>query len=240
MKIVALSGWKGSGKDMVADYLFSHHGFEKLSFASVLKDMTAIQYNIPRSHFDDRDFKEAPILTLPVTSEDNWSDAILEMVYPHLRTKDSQAPEYFLIYKGMAYGTMPLSGHSKDGIPLNLTAPLYHTPRSLLIIEGCTKRSIALDYWVKAALASTKPDGLYVISDVRFKSEMRQLRDTIGPANVLSIRIERFEETSSVDPSERDLDSWLFDGYLNNKQSEGITKSEVFEQVDTFIELLWV
>ena len=189
MKIVALSGWKGSGKDMIADYLVKHHGFEKLSFASVLKDMTAIQYNIPRNHFDDRDLKEAPILTLPVTSEDNWSDAILEMVYPHLRTKDGKAPDYFIIYKGMAYGTVSLPAHSKDGPLLNLTAALYHTPRSLLIIEGCTKRSIATDYWVKSALANAKPDGLYVISDARFKSEMRQLRDAIGPVNVLSVRI---------------------------------------------------
>lgn len=236
MKIVALSGWKGSGKDMVADYLVKNHGFQKLSFAGVLKDMAASQYNVPRSHFDDRNFKEAPIFDLPARSEDAWSDAVLEMVYPHLRTQFGEAPSSYMVYKGNVYlvpDIMPATPRA--------AAVLYHTPRSLAIIEGSTKRAVASDYWVKVALSRTKPDGLYVISDVRFKSELRQLTIAAGGENnVLSIRVERFDSTSAVDPSERDLDDWQFDAYLNNKENQNITKQDVFEQASKLIELLWV
>jgi len=235
MKIVTLSGWKGSGKDMIADYLVKNRGFQKLSLAGMLKDMAASQYGVPRSHFDDRKLKEAPILDLPVCSEDNWADAIIEMVYPHLRTQFGEAPESYLVYKGSVY----LIPKELPTYP-KATALLYHTPRSLAIIEGSTKRSVASDYWVKAVLAKTKPDGLYVISDVRFRSEIRQIQKAAGSGNVVTARVERFEETNSVDPSERDLDSWLFDMVINNKENENITKEGVFKQVDKIIELLWM
>lgn len=39
--IIGLTGAAGSGKDTVADYLVSRHGFTKLAFASGLKDMLA-------------------------------------------------------------------------------------------------------------------------------------------------------------------------------------------------------
>lgn len=235
MKIVALSGWKGSGKDMLADYLNKEHGFKKLSFAGLLKDMAASQYGIPRGHFDDRYLKEAPILELPAVVDDEWSNKIMEMVYPHLRTQFGEIPSSYIIYKNNLY-SVPANIPAQPG----MVSLLYHTPRSLAVIEGSTKRSIQSSYWVRAAISQAKPDGLYVISDVRYKSELRQLRDAAGQSNVLSVRIERFSSTDVTDPSERDLDDWLFDVYLNNKTSEGVTKSQAFEQMSKFLELLWV
>lgn len=37
-KIIAISGFIGSGKDTAAQFLIDHHGFTKLSFADTLKD----------------------------------------------------------------------------------------------------------------------------------------------------------------------------------------------------------
>lgn len=40
-KLISITGFIGSGKDTLADYLTIHHGFKKLSFAASLKDAVA-------------------------------------------------------------------------------------------------------------------------------------------------------------------------------------------------------
>jgi hypothetical protein len=58
MQLVGITGRAGSGKDTVADYLCSTHGFLKLSFAGPLKAMLAI---IDMPEPVDRALKEQPI-----------------------------------------------------------------------------------------------------------------------------------------------------------------------------------
>ncbi len=84
-RVVCLSGWKGSGKDTVADYLVAKYGYTKLSFASVLKDMVAELYQIPRTHLDDREMKEKAILSLPVIDSDPFSSQIHSMLSSEFR-----------------------------------------------------------------------------------------------------------------------------------------------------------
>lgn len=48
-QVWALSGLRGSGKDTVANYLVSKHGFCKLSFAGKLKDIVSIMFDYSRS-----------------------------------------------------------------------------------------------------------------------------------------------------------------------------------------------
>jgi hypothetical protein len=88
-------------------------------------------------------------------------------------------------------------------------------------------------------VANAKPNGLYVISDLRYKSEIKQLRDSAGPSNVLALRVERFDSSPVTDPSERDLDDWSFDYYINNRESEFMSKEQVFDQAIHAIKLLW-
>ena len=47
-KIISVSGLIGSGKDTVANYLTTHHGFKKLAFASSLKDAVSVVFNWDR------------------------------------------------------------------------------------------------------------------------------------------------------------------------------------------------
>jgi hypothetical protein len=84
-RVVALSGWRNSGKDTVADHLVERYGYIKLSFANILKDMVADQYNIPRANLDDRTLKEAPITSLPVIDSDPFSAKIHEMLRSEFR-----------------------------------------------------------------------------------------------------------------------------------------------------------
>jgi len=46
--IISVSGFIGSGKDTVADYLTTFHGYKKLSFASSLKDAVAAVFGWER------------------------------------------------------------------------------------------------------------------------------------------------------------------------------------------------
>jgi hypothetical protein len=184
MRLVMLSGWAGSGNDSCADYLVEKHGFSKLSFAKILKDQTAKQYKIPRFYFDDRDWKDKPLPAFPVAATDGFAEHIHKFM----------AGEYKEIEEG--------SGR------------FYHTPRSLLILEGSMKRAVDPNYWVKRLVKQLKPNQSYVIPDWRYQSELQAICDQgIAPTTV---RIERFAETASLSPSERDLDNINFDHTIYN------------------------
>ncbi len=47
-QLVAVAGFKNSGKDTVGNYLISNHGFKKESFANPLKDTCAAVFGWPR------------------------------------------------------------------------------------------------------------------------------------------------------------------------------------------------
>jgi hypothetical protein len=72
-RVIALSGWKGSGKDTVADYLQNEYGYTKLSFAASLKDIVAQMYGIERAWLDDPTRKEAPLYQYPAVITDEFT-----------------------------------------------------------------------------------------------------------------------------------------------------------------------
>lgn len=214
MKVVLVSGWKGSGKDTLAENLINNHNFKRVAFADPLKDMVAEEYDIPRSHLDDRKYKETAILKYPINPQDSFSRQLSEMMIGEFRDTHGVAPVGFTYIDGQFYGKVEENGET-------LTVRVYHTPRSLAILKGSTNRFVTPSYWVERAVNDMKanPNGLYVISDLRYKSEVGQVRNLIGPENTVTIRVNRFETTQSVDPSERDLDDYSFDHVISNRGS---------------------
>jgi len=57
MKIILLSGWSGSGKDTVADYLVARHNYKKFAFATPLKDLASELFGFPRELADSQEGK---------------------------------------------------------------------------------------------------------------------------------------------------------------------------------------
>jgi len=196
--IVALSGWKGSGKDTAASILVEKYGFRRIAFADVLKDMVADQYGIDRTSLDDPKRKESPLLNMPVLSTDKFSEMIHEFMIGELRDAEG---------KGI-----------KD---YGFQQQLYWTPRALAILEGSTKRSANSQYWIKRALSQIKPEENIVLTDMRYQSEAVQVHRFGEDCDhkILTVRIERFDSSPSVDPSERDLDSYSFDYTVPNKST---------------------
>ena len=219
MKVIAISGWKRSGKDTAANLLISS-GYERVAFADVLKDMVAKEYNIPREHCDDPNFKEAPILHLPVTPKDDFSLLIANFMYKEFRSAGGQiAMEPYVDPSGAFLGVM-----GRDA------AQLYWTPRALCILKGSVNRAVTSTFWTERAISQIKNHSQavytdlpynrnlkgFVISDLRYQSEVDQLRAAFGK-NLITVRVERFETSPSTDPSERNLDNAKFDVVLTNK-----------------------
>jgi hypothetical protein len=164
--------------------------------------MVAEQYDIPRNSLDDQNLKEAPLFQYPVAPQDAFSKMIADFLQKEFKA----------------------DGNGK----------LYWTPRALAILEGSVKRSVNAAYWTSRALSQIKPGDLVVISDLRYKSEASQIRgyaNAIGQKSLL-IRINRFDESPSSDPSERDLDDYQqFDAVIENRG----TLEEYLEKVSSLV-----
>jgi len=56
----------------------------------------------------------------------------------------------------------------------------------------------------------------FVISDLRYNSELTQLRQAFGK-DLVTVRVNRFDDCPSQDASERDLDNGTFDVIIENR-----------------------
>ncbi len=234
MKVIAISGWKRSGKDTAANYLIDR-GYKRIGFADPLKDMVAKEYDIPREHCDDPEFKEKPILHLPVSPKDAFTLGVAKLMFKEFRGANGQiAMDYEVDASGAFLGVLNYNkGIMSDPSTLG---QLYWTPRALCILKGSINRAVRSDYWVQAAInkieeMSTPNKALedtygpgygvtnyFVISDLRYQSEVTQLKEAFGKS-LVTVRVNRFETSQSTDPSERDLDNAKFDVVLDNKGS---------------------
>lgn len=208
MKLLALSGWKQSGKDSLADYLIAKHGATRVSFADPLKDMAAREYDVPREAFDRPELKEQPILSMSVEPQDDFSRMLAAFLFKEFRTKGG------MIHKDLNL-VQPFNMH--NGVMIKPLETLYWTPRALAILKGSSNRAVRSDFWVAQAIELAKSKGgLIVISDLRYKSEMAQMREAFG-SDMVTLRVQRYDTSPSTDPSERDLDDGKFDFHVDNR-----------------------
>ena len=216
MKVIAISGWKRSGKDTIAEQLIKEHQFKRIAFADPLKDSVAQEYGIPRSHCDDPEFKEKPILHLPLAPKDAFGLGVAKLIYKECRTEDGKTP--FDHWQDPSGAFLGVYSYGSAFTERETVAQLYWTPRALCILKGSVNRAVRSDFWVKAAIDAIKanPDGLFVISDLRYKSELTQLKQAFGK-DILTVRVNRFDECNSQDASERDLDNGIFDVTIENR-----------------------
>ncbi len=236
MKIFALSGYKQSGKDTCANHLISK-GFIRVSFADPLKDMVSKTYNIPRNYLDDPKYKEMPLEQYPVIPKDKFTLELSKILYGEFKTINGHRPsDYHIDVSNTFLGVI-----GKDLVQL------YWSPRSLAILEGSVKRTVTTNYWVETAIKqiqSKEWSGFpiekgwskedidkkyqemkdynnklnFVISDLRYRSEIEQLKAAFGK-DLITVRINRFDSCASEDPSERELDNSKFDIVIENKGS---------------------
>jgi hypothetical protein len=239
MKVLAISGWKQNGKDTLADYLIAKHGATRVSFADPLKDMAAKEYDISRESLDLPSQKEKPILRLPANPQDAFSRMLCEFLFREFRDSAGNQPVAFEYRQGELYGLFqidPTTGNPVKEGGIMEGHRLYWTPRALAIMKGSSNRAVRSDYWVSQAIELAKSKGgLIVISDLRYKSEMAQMRTAFGE-DMVTLRVQRYDTSPSTDPSERDLDDGNFDFFVSNRG----TLDELYEKMENILEQLGI
>lgn len=81
MHIIGLCGFAGSGKSTAANFLVREHGFTRLSFATAVKDITAILFGWDRERLNgttpqDRLWREEPDLFWSARMQRPWTPRI--------------------------------------------------------------------------------------------------------------------------------------------------------------------
>lgn len=211
MIIIGLSGWKGSGKDTVGNFL-RYFGYMRVAYADTLKINVCNSYNLTRDHCEDRSLKEAPLLHLPVFTGDAGSMATALNYAKEFATETGEKMGKNDTFFTDDFGS---TFFIKSGQPERL----YWTPRALMIMEGTTKRSVHQNYWVDQAIlkinAMSKDFKDFYISDLRYKSEASRMKEEFGN-QFIAVRVNRFNFSSSDDASERDMDDYQFDYVIDN------------------------
>jgi hypothetical protein len=230
MIVLALAGYKGSGKDTAAEFLTREWNYRRLAFADKLKENVAYAYNINRSSLDDPKLKDSAILSMPVISTDRFTRNTLVFMAKEFAAASGEKFDHAVF---SATTNQLLGVRSKDG----KTTPLYWSPRSLAILEGSTKRSVNPNYWVDYIINEIKDPEVdtnenIVITDLRYRSEAARLKEVFGDS-LVTARVVR-DHSMSQDPSERDLDDYEFDYYLYNQKG----KAEFYSEVNSLSKIL--
>lgn len=227
MVVLALAGYRGSGKDTAAEFLIKEWDYRRLAFADKIKENVAYAYNIERSSLDDPKLKDSPLISMPVVSTDRFTRNVLVFMAKEFVATSGEKFDHAVF----SSSTSQLLGvRSKDGG----TTPLYWSPRALAILEGSTKRAVNPNYWVDYVISQINKDldQNVVITDFRYKSEAARLKEVFGD-NLVTARVVR-NDSLSQDPSERDLDDYDFDYYLYNQKS----KAEFYSEVNNLSKIL--
>ena len=231
MIVVAVSGWKGSGKDTMADYLVDEYGYTRIAFADVLKEMVAEQYDIPLNSCHEPYLKEVPLMQYPVESEDKFGAMIHNFMVKEFRTRDGKIPTLLTNTDDGTKGLIPDADGNYDHYE-----EVFWTPRALCILEGSIKRAANSSYWVQnvirkiSKLSEEDPRTKVVISDLRYQSEVGHL-DHAFETRLVTCRVNRWLNSPSSDPSERDLDEYVLDYKIDN----GDTIDEFKSVIDDFV-----
>lgn len=212
--IIAVSGWAKSGKDTFSNLIIKEKNAKKITFAEPLKNAVSNDFSLPADYMYDQNKKEIPLRDMPVEPKDKFSFIIAKYLYKEFRTWTGQIPDSYEC-------RISNSGNEEFvGIVKNKLVKLFWTPRALMIAEGSIKRSVDSNFWVKKAIQKTEKNGLFIISDWRYRSELNGIKSCLNLSDkIITVRINRFENTKSEDSSERDLDDESFDFVIENKSS---------------------
>lgn len=203
--IILLSGWKRSGKDTAAAYLQENYNFNKLALADALKEFVCSKYNMDMNYFSDK-------------SKDEW----LPMKPAHLSADDFSQLVYKYVSKELAYDPSDERGKEE-----------YFTPRTLAILEGALMRAINPHHWTDAVARKIERENYstVVISDWRFANECYRLRELFGSSSIITVRVNRFNDVSTDNETERQLDNFAFDHTINNTG----TIENLFTELDILV-----
>ena len=213
-KLIAVSGVKGSGKDITSDMFqyclsvpkpfrqywiykffrkFIHLKYKKIAFADPLKGMLAVLLNIPVEKFNNREFKENYVINLNTLK-----------VFP----------------KANSNNTISDSRFTKLAKNLDLSLFEYDlTIRQLMQYFGTSiaRTFFGENVWINSTLKLASKN--IIISDLRFKNELEEVKKLKG----ICVYVNRPNYTFGQHASEREMEELLnnnkYDHVINNNGS---------------------
>lgn len=145
--LIGLNGFKGVGKDEVANYYVEHHGYKRLAFADKLKEAVAALFGVPLHWVDE--YKDPESRAWVGLFGGEWDEL-------GNRTKRSMDWRLFL----QRFGTEMGRGVFGENFWVDQT------------LDPLLKRKVH----VTALSYNTEIVGDYVISDTRFENEAEAVR----------------------------------------------------------------
>lgn len=159
-KIIALTGYIGSGKDTAAEIILNEFkGLPTITFAKHMKSILGKVFNLDESYFTDRVKKEAT-LEDPIYMSPELIDSVCRL-YGH----------------ELEYGDMrPFVGK------------MIYSPRELMEFFGTTVlQTIDKQIHVKQEFRMAPKSDSYLVTDVRFEHEYKYLIDNFDQVQLLFI-----------------------------------------------------
>lgn len=144
MRLIALAGQAGVGKDTLADLLCSRYGFRKYRFAAKLKLMLAALLGCPPEMLEDRKYKEAahPILggktirhaleTLgtdwgrQLIGENLWVDALMHEIAEYAAGEELEGREARAVIADARFGNEYRAVRERGGLVVQIVRPGHH------------------------------------------------------------------------------------------------------------------
>lgn len=186
LKVIGLVGFKGSGKSTTFDILKNlNANVEEIMIANHLKNVCSVVFHIPRTHFDDQNFKEKEFKN-PIV----LSSSVIEEVF-----------RQFYINKDQYSYDTNIKPH---------VGVILMSPRQIAQYVGTELlRSVDPDIHVKTAIKNMRfTDKVYVVTDIRFFNEFNTFNNDPN-VSFVSLYIKRDSQTpkdiSSVHASEREI-----------------------------------
>jgi hypothetical protein len=214
--VLGLSGAALAGKDTVADYLISEHGWTgKLSFAKNLKDMCREVFDLSEEDVETQEGKKRRIGP-PIQFSNYHFNSIINWM---LRTHSS---------KSILTDSL--------GSVQNLTGKRLKSPREVLQFVGTDIcRALVPTYHVDIILNSAAREGNWVITDVRFPNEGDLVLDVLKGAVVNINRASSSEGIVDMTHlSETAMKQWGRYTDIIDNSKDGL--EFLFEEVNEFLE----
>lgn len=225
MTVIGLSGKARSGKDTIADYLVTQHGYTKVAFADTLKQFVVRVLQLPESYVygpsENRELKVYHNRSNP----DPW---------PQVRDRmDIFARSFCRALYRQEYTVS--RGHMVDSLyesVQDLCRNPHLTTRLVLQTLGTewARESVDKDIWVhNMAVRLALIKGNVVISDARFANEVAFCKEQGQVFRVL-----RNSGDTGTHLSETALDAFDLDSYTGVIHNNG-TKEELYEQLEAIV-----
>lgn len=204
-KVIGVAGWRGAGKDTIANFLVTHAGFKRIGFADRLYQEVAQAFDVTVEFLSDRKTKEQP---LP------------ELALINCKDPDASKHEGFVaVFLATMGETSTLDSLKKP-----------RSPREILQVWGTDyrRKMFSETYWVDSVRQTISKDkeNSYVISDVRFVNEAEVIT-SLGGTMIKVIRPSQESERKKSKAHESDvgLKGLHFDHeFINEEGTEGLEK----------------